>query len=90
MRRRKFLALLGGASAIAPLAARAQQPMLVIGILGVSPPSAFAPFRAAFRQGLSETGYVDGQNLAMEHHWVGSRYDLFPALAADFVDASST
>ncbi len=85
MRRRKFLALLGGAAAIAPLAARAQQPMPVIGILGVSPPSAFAPLMAAFRQGLSETGYVDGQNLTIEHHWVGSRYDLFPALAADLV-----
>ena len=84
MRRRDLLALLGSAAA-SWLPARAQQPMPVIGILGVSPPSAFAPFMAAFRQGLSETGYVDGQNLAIEHHWVGSRYDLFPALAADLV-----
>jgi putative ABC transport system substrate-binding protein len=59
--------------------------MPVIGFLGVSPPSAFAPLMAGFRHGLSETGYVDGQNLTIEHHWVGSRYDLIPALAADLV-----
>jgi putative ABC transport system substrate-binding protein len=85
MRRRELVLLLCGAmTAPRPLRAE-QQPMPVIGILGVSPPSAFAPFMAACRQGLSETGYVDGQNLAIEHHWVGSRYDLFPALTADLV-----
>ena len=84
MRRRDLLALLGSAAA-SWLPARAQQARPVIGILGVSPPSAFAPFMAAFRQGLSETGHVDGQNLTIEHHWVGSRYDLFPALADDLV-----
>jgi putative tryptophan/tyrosine transport system substrate-binding protein len=78
------MALLAGAAAMSP-AARAQQPMPVIGFLGVSPPDVFAPLMAGFRQGLSETGYVDRQNLAIEHHWVGSRYDRFPELAADFI-----
>jgi putative ABC transport system substrate-binding protein len=64
---------------------RAQQPIPVIAYLGVASPSKAAPVTGAFRQGLSETGYVDGQNLAIEHHWVENRYDLFPALAADFV-----
>src|SRR5271166_5778384 len=78
------MALLGVAAA-SPLAARAQQPKPVIGFLGISPPSVFAPLMAAFRQGLSETGYVDGQNLAIEYHWFESHYDRLPALAADFV-----
>jgi putative ABC transport system substrate-binding protein len=83
--RRELMLLLGSAMAAArPLRAQ-QQAMPVIGFLGVSPPSKIASYMAAFRQGLSETGYVDGQNLAIEHHWVESRYDLFPALAADFV-----
>ena len=85
MRRRDLMALLIGAAIASPHGTDAQQPMPVIGILGISPPNVFAPLMAGFRQGLSETGYVDGQNLAIEHHWVGGRYDLFPALAADFV-----
>jgi putative ABC transport system substrate-binding protein len=84
MRQRDLLALLGSAAA-SWLPARAQQPTPVIGFLGISPPSKFAPLMAAFRQGLSETGYVDGQNLAIEHHWVESHYDRLAALAADFV-----
>ena len=79
MRRREFLALLGGVAAWSP-AVRAQPPKPVIGFLGISPPSVMAPYMAAFRQGLSETGYVDGQNVAIEHHW-----DRLPAVAADFV-----
>jgi putative ABC transport system substrate-binding protein len=86
MRRRNFITGIGS-TAVAPLLAlHAEQPATpVIGFLGISPPSKFVPLMTAFRQGLSETGYVDGQNLAIEHHWVGSRYDLFPLLAADFV-----
>jgi putative ABC transport system substrate-binding protein len=85
MRRRDLIVLLGGAAVVWPAGARAQQPMPVIGFLWISPPDQHASLLAGFRQGLSETGYVDGQNLAIEHQWVESRYDQLPVLAADFV-----
>jgi putative ABC transport system substrate-binding protein len=84
MLRREVITLVGGVAAW-PLSARAQQPMPVIGFLWISPPNKHASLLAGFLQGLSETGYVDGQNLTIEHHWVESHYDLFPVLAADFV-----
>jgi len=84
VKRREFIAFLASAAA-SSLAARAQQLTPVIGFLWISPPDKHASLLAAFRQGLSETGYVDGQNLAIEHQWVGSRYDQLPAFAADFV-----
>jgi putative ABC transport system substrate-binding protein len=85
MRRRELLLLLGGAM-IAPRALRAQQKALpVIGYLGSESPGPFAPFVDAFRHGLSETGYVEGQNLAIEYRWAEGRYDRLPALAADMV-----
>jgi putative ABC transport system substrate-binding protein len=85
MRRRDLLLLLGAAVSAAR-APRAQQKTLpVIGFLTGASPGPFAPFVAAFRQGLSETGYVEGRNLAIEYRWAEGRYDRLPALAADLV-----
>src|SRR5262245_64783328 len=83
--RRKFLATLGGAAAW-PLAAWAQQSaMPVVGFLNTRVPGADPHLLAAFRRGLKETGYVEGQNVTIEYRWAYNQYDRLPALAAELV-----
>src|SRR5262249_17421396 len=91
MRRREFITLLGGAVAAGPLAARAQQPTLpTVGYLYVASPEAHAGRVAAFRKGLSETGYVEGRDVAIEYRWAHNEPARLPGLVSDLVNRPVT
>jgi putative ABC transport system substrate-binding protein len=85
MQRREFITLLGGTAAW-PLVARAQQPALpLVAFIRDGSAEPNARFAAAFRKGLNETGYVEGQNVTIEYHWLEGQYDRLPATLADLV-----
>jgi hypothetical protein len=85
VRRREFIALIGGAAAAWPLTAPAQQPMPVLGYLDPTSPGDFVEPRRGFLQGLKETGYIEGENVAISYRFAENQIDRLPELADDLV-----
>jgi putative ABC transport system substrate-binding protein len=85
MKRRAFIALVSGAAVLAPLAARAQQPMPEIGFIGVTSLEEWKRNVDAFHQGLKESGFIEGRNVSIEYRWAEGRYERLPAMVADLV-----
>src|SRR5262245_61201887 len=85
MRRREFIALVGSSVAGWPVAARAQQPTPIVGLINSRSAQDAVRNVAAFRKGLHETGYVEGQNVMVEYHWLEGQFDRLPAVMADLV-----
>ena len=90
MKRREFIAGLGGTAVAWPLAAQAQKPMPVIGFLNSAAHERYTAFVTTFLQGLKEAGYIDGQNVKIEYRWAEGQYDRLPALVADLVQQRVT
>jgi len=90
IRRREFIAVVGCAAAVWPLAVRAQQPaMLAIGFLHITSPDARTDHLRAFRQGLKDAGYIEGENVSIVYRWAENHIDRLPALAADWCNDRS-
>jgi putative tryptophan/tyrosine transport system substrate-binding protein len=91
MRRREFISLFGGAATAWPLVARAQPSTLpVIGFLNNTTPETYAPFIAAFRRGLGQVGYIEGQNVAIEYRWGRNQSERLPDFAKELVQRAVT
>ena len=87
MKRRKFITLVAGAAVGWPLTARAQQTaMPIVGLLSIGSPDVYGPYLVAYRQGLNETGFTEGQNLVIEYRWGNGDFSKMPALATDLVE----